>query len=635
MKKMIVPFIKLVLVAMLVLGSASMAALAGDESSGGLFSDSSTAGSLDFSKDAIVMRARYVNIRFDLLDPVNPAPGAWLHKGDVLLLNLFENAAFSAVLDRAIANSDNSYIWVGHLEGIELSNVTLSVENGIMSGNVVFPGGFYAIRYAGNGVHAIKQMNEAAFPPEAEPVPVDLPADDPVQRPSIESVDDGSTIDVMVVYTAAAKNAAGGTTSAINTLINLAVSETNTSYSNSGITQRLNLVYKGQIYYSEAGFNWSTTLSRLSGTADGFMNNVHSLRNTYKADEVVLIVANTTYCGMAYLMTSVSNAFKTNAFALVSYDCATGYYSFGHELGHTMGARHDRYVDNTMGSPYNYNHGYVHTGATNPNRWRTVMAYNDKCADLGYNCTRIQYWSNPNVNYNGAAVGTVAYENNRRTLNNTAYTVANFRASTGFNSQFTSNANGWTPLKGAWSVVSSNYYKTVGAGDQFSSTKHSGSYSTLTYEVKMKRDGCAGCSNAVIIRGNGVTAGKGWWTHEYVFNYNKNGQFSVWKDNETIPLKNWTTTLHINNPGWNTIKVTASGSQLKFYINGHQVWSGANSAYASGTVGIGMYRSGGSTGNEFLVDWATLSTSVADLGFDEVIDDIQVELGGGNINEGP
>jgi hypothetical protein len=151
----------------------------------------------------------------------------------------------------------------------------------------------------------------------------------------------------------------------------------------------------------------------------------------------------------------------------------------------------------------------------------------------------------------------------------------------------------------------------------------------------MKRDGCGGCSNAVIIRGNGVTAGKGWWTHEYVFNYNKNGQFSVWKTNETTPLKGWTTTTFINNPGWNTLKVTASGSQLKFYINGHLVWSGSSSTYASGNVGIGMYRSGGSTGNEFLVDWADVSTSVPDLGYDEVIDDIQVELTGGNINEGP
>ena len=216
-----------------------------------------------------------------------------------------------------------------------------------------------------------------------------------------------------------------------------------------------------------------------------------------------------------------------------------------------------------------------------------------------------------------------------------SFTVDTDGTGTGFHSNFNSNHSGWSILKGSWSHVSSSYFKTAGAGDQFSSIKHSGSYTTLTYEVKMKRDGCGGCSNAIIIRGNGVTAGKGWWTHEYVFNYNKNGLFSVWKTDENTPLKNWTTTTHINNPGWNTLKVTASGSQLKFYINGHLVWQGSSSTYPSGNVGIGMYRSGGSSGNSFLLDWADLSTSVPDLGYDEVIDDIQVELTGGNINEGP
>ena len=55
------------------------------------------------------------------------------------------------------------------------------------------------------------------------------------------SPDDGSLIEVLVVYTGAARGAAGGTT-AMNTLINLAVSETNTGYGNSGVVQRIRLV---------------------------------------------------------------------------------------------------------------------------------------------------------------------------------------------------------------------------------------------------------------------------------------------------------------------------------------------------------------------------------------------------------
>ncbi len=61
------------------------------------------------------------------------------------------------------------------------------------------------------------------------------------------------------------------------------------------------------------------------------------------------------------------------------------------------------------------------------------MAYNNQCSDNGYDCTRIPYWSNPSVNYQGNPTGisqnSANSANNVLTLNNTAYTVANFRAS--------------------------------------------------------------------------------------------------------------------------------------------------------------------------------------------------------------
>ena len=169
-------------------------------------------------------------------------------------------------------------------------------------------------------------------------------------------------------------------------------------------------------------------------------------RNTYKADEVLLLVANSDYCGLAWLMTTVSSSFKTKAFGLVNWDCATGYYSFGHELGHNMGARHDWYVDDAKNSPYTYNKGYVNPGATTATRWRTVMAYNNECADRGFSCTRIQYWSNPLKTYGGLTMGVASGSNstcttgnlsnpdcdadNHLVLNNTANTVANFRTAT-------------------------------------------------------------------------------------------------------------------------------------------------------------------------------------------------------------
>lgn len=609
MKKLLLLSVSLILAAMLGMGSGATAASAGE----GLFTDSSTAGDLDVSNDPTIVRSRYVNIRFDLLNPEAPQAGAWLNKGDTLVLNLFDNVTFTAVLDKLVTYSPGSHAWVGHLEGRRYSNVSLATEDGVMSGNVVFPGGFYAIRYAGNGVHAIYKMDSSAFPPEAEPIPVEAAADESIKTGPIEKADSASQIDVMVVYDSAAKTGAGGTT-AMNTLINLAITETNTSYSNSGITQRVRLVYKGEVTYSETGFNWDTALARLKGTSDGYMDSVHTLRNTYKADEVVMLVADSAWCGLAYLMTSVSSSFASSAFGLVRYTCATGYYSFGHEMGHNMAARHDRYVDNTNNSPYAYNHGYVHTGSTAYNRWRTVMAYDNKCDDLGYDCTRIQYWSNPDKTYHSAATGTVN-DDNHRTLNNTAYTVANFRVNGGFESLFTSNSTGWTPVYGTWGLESSNYYKTAGVASKFSSTKYnSSSYTTLRYEARMKRTGCTWCTNYLIIRGTDtpIHATYKTWYRGYRFQYSNDGKYSVWKDNSGsyTTLKTYTSSSAIVQNGWNTLKVTASGSTLKFYINGTLVWTGSDSSFSSGKVGIGMYRDTSSTGNKLQVDWAKLSSVI-------------------------
>jgi hypothetical protein len=100
--------------------------------------------------------------------------------------------------------------------------------------------------------------------------------------------------------------------------------ETNQGYINSGVTQRIRLVHKEEINYSESGFDWNTALNRLQNTTDEYMDNVHTLRDTYHADVVVLIVSASNYCGLDYLMQTVSPSFAAYA-CLVSQDCAIGY----------------------------------------------------------------------------------------------------------------------------------------------------------------------------------------------------------------------------------------------------------------------------------------------------------------------
>jgi len=390
-----------------------------------LFLDSAKEAAIDVAAEPTVARARLVDIQTNLL-----TDEFYQEQGSALILNLFEDAVYTAVLLDVQQNASGSQTWTGYLAESDFGSVTLVINpDGVVAGSVNLPGGMYKIRYAGNGVHAVVQIDETQLPPDSEPIPVyNAGAEEGNEGGVATEADSGAVIDVLVVYTPSARSAQGGT-SAMNALVDLAVAETNQSYNNSGVNTQLNLVYKGEISYTESS-NFSTNLSRLAGTSDGYMDNVHSLRDQYCADAVALIINGTQYCGIAYLMSSVSTSFASSAFSVTARTCATGYYSFGHELGHNMGARHDWYVDSST-SPYIYNHGYVNVA----DRWRTIMAYNSECSASGVNCTRLQYWSNPNVTYGGDPMGvggstSGSSANNALALNNSRSTVANFRDST-------------------------------------------------------------------------------------------------------------------------------------------------------------------------------------------------------------
>jgi hypothetical protein len=175
-------------------------------------------------------------------------------------------------------------------------------------------------------------------------------------------------------------------------------------------------VYSVKTNYTESG-DISQDLGRLRATDDNYMDELHVLRDRHGADLVTLLSNVSGYCGLAYRMSSLSAGFASSAFSVVRHSCATGYYSFAHELGHNQGAHHD--PDNASESIYDYAYGYQ-----DPlKKFRTVMAI--KCSG---GCPRVDHFSNPNVLYNGSPTGDATYSDNARTLNKTAATVASFRA---------------------------------------------------------------------------------------------------------------------------------------------------------------------------------------------------------------
>ena len=149
-------------------------------------------------------------------------------------------------------------------------------------------------------------------------------------------------IDVLVLYTAHAECRNAGlargcartdsTKTSMLNRINLAVTETNVAYGESGVNANLNLVHVAFDTYVEATSDaFGQALSALRTNNDGNLDQAHTLRTTYGADVVALIIDDAQYCGMAYLGPGIDSMFSVTA-----WNCATGYYTFGHEIGHNF-----------------------------------------------------------------------------------------------------------------------------------------------------------------------------------------------------------------------------------------------------------------------------------------------------------
>ncbi|HEX8360678.1 MAG TPA: M12 family metallo-peptidase [Longimicrobium sp.] len=346
------------------------------------------------------------------------APGRMLQQGAAVRLAVAPGVQVVAAGERVSQRAANDISWAGPVRGGEGWVQMVFMDGGVTAtvrvGNVQ-----YAIEPIGNGLHAVSRIDQSGFPSEHT---ADNPSGalDASAAPVLNSKNSTGTvgiqaltnINVMVVYTASAATAAGN----ISAKIQLAIDETNQSYVNSGVNINMVRAHTAQVTYNEAGRTFSQHTTALRSSTDGLMDNVHTLRNTYAADMVLLVVNDTEACGQA----AAIGATATTAFASADQSCITGYYSFGHELGHLQGARHDRYVDAST-TPYSYAHGYIPPSKT----WRTIMAYGNNCG----NCTRIQYWSSPLKIHptSGEVMGTVQYEDNARALNVTAPTVAGFR----------------------------------------------------------------------------------------------------------------------------------------------------------------------------------------------------------------
>lgn len=373
---------------------------------------------------------------------------------EVLKLNLFDDATVEVEIKR-VRPTRTGYFISGSPRGKEWGEVRLVVNGPVMVGTVETPGSKYTIRSAGSGRHVIRETDPAKTPFECgvlvapSPDPSSLPAISSIQPSNARAIvppavrvedmptEDGSEVRLLLVYTPKVQANQGGI-AGMRALIDLLIASANQAFEDSGISPRLVLAHSAMVDY--AGDEPRIDLDRLRDPHDGYMDEVHALRNQYAADLVHLLTdAPTRIRGIAYLLSSETLTYEDNAFALSAEDSEE---VFTHEIGHNFGVAHDRYVHGGLPTVYPYAHGYVNekafeSDAATDALWHTVMAYDDRCEDEGLSCERLLRFSNPDQSHAGdplgvspdnPATGLDGPADARLTVNNTARWVGSLRS---------------------------------------------------------------------------------------------------------------------------------------------------------------------------------------------------------------
>lgn len=228
----------------------------------------------------------------------------------------------------------------------------------------------------------------------------------------IDASRDIDTISLLILYT----NDVALSAPSIVTDIRVAIAHANLSLLCSGIINySLVPVYIGNTNYSEPTpyvfDNMSLTLDRFKGKNDGFMDDVHTLRNKYAADVCVLICIGGGACGIAKGI----GVNEEEAFCVSNVTCAKTNHTVAHEIGHLIGCRHEIEYDSSS-TPFAYGHGY----SSLEGNFKTIMAINS-------NLPRKPIFSSPSAYYDGYVAGNSTTCNNARVWNERAGAVANFR----------------------------------------------------------------------------------------------------------------------------------------------------------------------------------------------------------------
>jgi hypothetical protein len=216
--------------------------------------------------------------------------------------------------------------------------------------------------------------------------------------------------DVLIYYTAASASKWGQAT--VESMIRSAVQAANLAYQSSLARVSLNVVGLQRSPVAES--------SSMSATVIALKNNAtaQAARDNLGADMVLVVNENSDVCGYAQLWYSWSGSWTNwDAYAGTASGCLST-QTLAHEIAHMQQLDHNK--ESAAGfAPYPYSYGYR---VCTSGGFRDIMSY-----PCSMTVARINYFSNPNLTWNGYAIGNSQSADGARHLNETASIVAAYR----------------------------------------------------------------------------------------------------------------------------------------------------------------------------------------------------------------
>lgn len=357
--------------------------------------------------------------------------------GEALTLNLFDDVRFDARIERVTIDAMGTFTAMARLLGKRYAHALIVTSAGRTSAYIDVPetGKLYQLLFdEDTGRYRLFDIDRSDLeykPPRAKPIPAGAGggwAAQGIHAPDapdpMNNADGDTVIDVMVVYTPAARQWAASQ-GGINHVIAVAMANSQLTADNSGVGIVFRLVHSAEVDYVESGSS-DTDLQRLTGRTDGYMDEVHQWRDTRGADLVALF-ANTTG-GIGWLLTSTRGS-PRYAFSLTGVRQAATSYTLVHEMGHNMGLHHHAAQTFQPGPGlFDYSAGWRWTG--NDNRhYCSVMTYPSGIYfDDGVTHRMVPYFSNPDILHLEVPTGHGELADNARTLREIKHVIAAYRA---------------------------------------------------------------------------------------------------------------------------------------------------------------------------------------------------------------